>query len=58
MSGPAILKLSAWGARTLFDKNYHFTIFINWLNDLDSDECEKILKDLKLENAKKAVSKK
>lgn len=58
MSGPAILKLSAWGARILFDKNYQFTIFINWLNDLDADECEKILKDLKLENAKKSVSKK
>ena len=24
MSGPAILKLSAWGARILFDKNYQF----------------------------------
>jgi predicted Rossmann fold flavoprotein len=58
MSGPAILKLSAWGARILFDKNYQFTIFINWLNDLDADDCEKILKDLKLENAKKLVSKK
>ncbi len=58
MSGPAILKLSAWGARILFDKNYQFTIFINWLNDLDFEDCEKILKDLKLENAKKAVSKK
>ena len=58
MSGPAILKLSAWGARILFDKNYQFTIFINWLNDLDADDCEKILKDLKLENAKKSVSKK
>lgn len=31
MSGPAILKLSAWGARELAVKNYDFTIFINWL---------------------------
>jgi len=31
LSGPAILKLSAWGARDLADKNYHFSIFINWL---------------------------
>ena len=28
MSGPAILKLSAWGARILSDKNYQFTIYI------------------------------
>ena len=58
MSGPAILKLSAWGARILFEKNYQFSIAINWLNDIDSDEAEKILKELKLEHAKKAVSKK
>ena len=58
MSGPAILKLSAWGARILFEKNYQFTIFVNWLTDVDTDDTEKILKDLKQENAKKAVSKK
>jgi predicted Rossmann fold flavoprotein len=58
MSGPAILKLSAWGARILFEKNYQFSIAINWLIDIDSDDAEKILKELKLEHAKKAVSKK
>jgi predicted Rossmann fold flavoprotein len=31
MSGPAILKLSAWGAKELANKNYEFTISINWL---------------------------
>lgn len=31
LSGPAILKLSAWGARELADKNYHFNITVNWL---------------------------
>jgi hypothetical protein len=58
MSGPAVLKLSAWGARILHDKNYQFTIFVNWLNDVGTSEAEKILKDLKQEHAKKAVSKK
>ena len=58
MSGPAILKLSAWGARILHDKNYQFSIAINWLNDIEADATEKILKELKLEHAKKAVSKK
>jgi predicted Rossmann fold flavoprotein len=58
MSGPAILKMSAWGARILFDKNYQFTIIINWLNDISANDCEQLLKDLKLENAKKSVSKK
>jgi predicted Rossmann fold flavoprotein len=58
MSGPAILKLSAWGARILHDKNYQFSIAINWLNEIEADAAEKILKELKLEHAKKAVSKK
>lgn len=58
MSGPAILKLSAWGARILSEKNYQFTIFVNWLNDVATDDAEKILKDLKQEHAKKTVSKK
>ncbi|MGG9971504.1 NAD(P)/FAD-dependent oxidoreductase [Ferruginibacter sp. SUN002] len=31
MSGPAILKLSAWGARELKAKNYEFGIIVNWL---------------------------
>ena len=58
MSGPAILKLSAWGARILSDKNYQFSIFVNWLNEIDADDAEKMLKELKLEHAKKTVSKK
>ena len=58
MSGPAILKLSAWGARILHDKNYQFTIFVNWLNDAEKEDVEKKLKELKQEHAKKSVSKK
>lgn len=58
MSGPGILRLSAWGARILHDKNYQFTIVVNWLNDVDFNECIEILKTLKHDQAKKAVSKK
>lgn len=32
LSGPAILKLSAWGARDLQQSNYHFTVLINWVD--------------------------
>lgn len=31
MSGPSILKLSAWGARTLAEKNYQFNLLVNWV---------------------------
>lgn len=33
MSGPAILKLSAWGARMLAADSYRFKISVNWLSD-------------------------
>jgi len=56
MSGPAILKLSAWGARELFEKNYKFTISVNWLNT-DLDDALEQVKELKQEHAKKSVSK-
>ena len=31
LSGPAILRLSAWGARELHQRNYSFSLQINWL---------------------------
>ena len=37
MSGPAILQLSAWGARILADKAYQFSVLVNWLDD-EKDE--------------------
>lgn len=58
MSGPGILQLSAWGARILHEKNYQFTIEVNWLYDVTPEEAETMLKDIKAEQAKKAVSKK
>jgi predicted Rossmann fold flavoprotein len=58
MSGPGILRLSAWGARELFDKKYQFVLEVNWLNDATFEEAMDTLKNLKQEQAKKAVSKK
>ncbi|MEL6357322.1 MAG: NAD(P)/FAD-dependent oxidoreductase [Bacteroidota bacterium] len=37
LSGPAILRLSAWGARQLAPKKYHFTLRINWLARREQD---------------------
>jgi predicted Rossmann fold flavoprotein len=42
LSGPAILKLSAWGARALHDLNYQFSLQVNWLPELNA---EKILQE-------------
>ena len=37
-SGPAILRLSAWQARSLQELNYHFDIGINWLSNLTENQ--------------------
>ena len=34
LSGPVVLKLSAWGARQLADMNYQFSIQVNWLGEI------------------------
>ena len=58
MSGPGILRLSAWGANLLAAKNYQFTIQVNWLNDATLEETVEILKELKAIHSKKIISKK
>ncbi len=55
MSGPAILKLSAWGARSLGEKQYRFSITVNWLHDLETSEAEENLRHFKEERARKNV---
>ncbi len=38
LSGPAILKMSAWGARALHDLNYQFPLSVNWLPDTNAEK--------------------
>ena len=37
LSGPAVLRLSAWGARELHPTNYHFNLEVNWLSARTAD---------------------
>ena len=48
MSGPAVLKLSAWGARVLHDCGYRFTLAVNWVAPRTA---EQILADLTRQRA-------
>ncbi|HEV2436865.1 MAG TPA: NAD(P)/FAD-dependent oxidoreductase [Verrucomicrobiae bacterium] len=38
LSGPAILRLSAWGARQLHELNYSFPLQVNWLPPLNAEK--------------------
>jgi predicted flavoprotein YhiN len=44
LSGPAILRLSAWGARTLHEFNYRFPLHVNWLPRLHAETIAAELK--------------
>lgn len=55
MSGPAILQLSAWGARILEEKKYLFSIFVNWMDEVKEDELRNILQKNKKEQAEKML---
>jgi len=58
MSGPAVLRLSAWGARELFEKNYHTKLVTNWLDEYSFDKALDVLQRNKewQENARKKVA--
>lgn len=49
LSGPAILKLSAFAARFLGEKNYEFEFRVNWLNNINFDACRELL--IKIKNS-------
>ena len=54
LSGPGILKLSAWGAVELYQKGYSFEIEVNWLSTR-FETVLNILKSVKKEQSKKQV---
>lgn len=56
LSGPAVLKLSAWGARVLHDCNYQATLLINWLPQLNPEDLRQKLLAVKVECSKKAIT--
>ena len=43
LSGPAVLRLSAWGARELNDLNYRFPLRVNWLPALSAEQISRVL---------------
>ncbi len=38
LSGPAVLRLSAWGARALHEVDYHFPLLVNWLPEWNAEK--------------------
>jgi predicted Rossmann fold flavoprotein len=55
VSGPAVLKLSAWGARTLFDLKYYAPLQINWLSEFNQEDLKLLFSDLKQTQPQKKI---
>lgn len=60
MSGPAVLRLSAWGARELAagresGKGWHFTILINWLPEYNEQTLQESFRQYRIELASQKI---
>ncbi|MFZ4058701.1 MAG: NAD(P)/FAD-dependent oxidoreductase [Ferruginibacter sp.] len=58
MSGPAILKLSAWAARTLSESEYTFSILVNWLPSYNEQSLKNAFQQIRFEKAAQKISNK
>jgi predicted Rossmann fold flavoprotein len=55
LSGPAILRASAWGAREIQATNYHFEITVNWLGECTEKELRAIFMKQRQDAPRKAI---
>jgi len=51
LSGPAVLRLSAWGARELANKSYEFEIMVNWLPAYDEQALKEKFLEIRADSA-------
>ncbi len=56
MSGPAVLTLSAFGARLLSEKSYDFKVQVNWVKQPNFEEAQSYLTEIVNSNPKKQLS--
>lgn len=56
LSGPAVLKLSAWGARELAKTNYSFSILVNWIPGFNENNLRDKMQQLRFELAAQKIT--
>lgn len=55
LSGPAVLRLSAWGARELAVKSYQFKVHINWLPDYNEQTLKEQFQNFRTNTSSKKI---
>ncbi|MGE9269359.1 MAG: aminoacetone oxidase family FAD-binding enzyme [Verrucomicrobiales bacterium] len=56
LSGPGILRVSAWGARELQNRDYRFKVRVNWTGDLRREQVLEEFSQLRLKSKKKVIN--
>ncbi|MDP2137955.1 MAG: NAD(P)/FAD-dependent oxidoreductase [Candidatus Didemnitutus sp.] len=56
LSGPAVLKLSAWGARLLAERDYRFTLRVNWVPRFNVETARAALERARAAEPRKQVT--
>jgi predicted Rossmann fold flavoprotein len=56
LSGPAVLKLSAWGARELAERNYEFTLHVNFAPPHTRETLHRELAGVREKNPRKQIT--
>ncbi|MGQ4649669.1 aminoacetone oxidase family FAD-binding enzyme [Lyngbya aestuarii] len=56
LSGPAVLKLSAWGARFLQENNYRTSLIINWLPQYNQEKLRPLLLKVKSQLSRRFIA--
>ncbi|MFC6999977.1 BaiN/RdsA family NAD(P)/FAD-dependent oxidoreductase [Rufibacter roseus] len=55
LSGPAVLRFSAWGARMLQEQKYQGTALVNWTGNITEEQLRAQLQERRKSEAKKTV---
>jgi len=56
MSGPSILKLSAFGARHLANEKYEFKVQVNWVNQINYSEVKNSITNISIDHSNKNIT--
>lgn len=55
LSGPAVIKLSAWAAEHFHQNKYEATVLISWIKETQEEVVRKFLSDYKTTNKKRKI---
>ena len=56
LSGPAVIKLSAWAAEHLYQARYEFTVLVSWIGSVKEEEIRALLENHKKIKGKQQVT--